>query len=135
MSHFRYYKRTFLAHAASNTNSYVIAEVESSEAGTYRLGSNMLTIADCHKQIELEFSLESARARRAHTLRETGGAAADPMGIRWRRLVSDTVVAMMLRLRYSNGKIATRRRQSVTELQSPDQLSRSPRRPQPPVPA
>lgn len=64
MSHFRYYKRSFLAHAASNTNSYVIAEVESSEAGTYRLGSNMLTIADCHKQIELEFSLESARARR-----------------------------------------------------------------------
>jgi hypothetical protein len=64
VSRFRYYKRTFLAHAASNINSYIIAEVESSEAGTYRLGSNMLTIADCHKQIELEFSLESTRARR-----------------------------------------------------------------------
>jgi hypothetical protein len=64
MSHFRYYKRTFLAHAASNINSYVIAEVESSEAGTYRLGYNMLTIADCNKQIELEFSLATAKARR-----------------------------------------------------------------------
>lgn len=64
MSRFRYYKRTFLAHAASNTNSYIIAEVESSEAGTYRLGTNMLTIADCTKQIELEFSLVSTKARR-----------------------------------------------------------------------
>jgi hypothetical protein len=64
VSHFRYYKRTFLAHAASNINSYIIAEVESSEGGTYRLGTNMLTVADCNKQIELEFSLESTRARR-----------------------------------------------------------------------
>jgi hypothetical protein len=64
VSHFRYYKRTFLAHAASNINSYIIAEVEASKAGTYRLGTNMLTIADCNKQIELEFSLGSSRARR-----------------------------------------------------------------------
>lgn len=64
MGRFRYYKRRFLAHAASNTSSYIIAEVEASEAGTYRLGTNMLTIADCNKQIELEFSLESSRARR-----------------------------------------------------------------------
>ena len=64
MGRFRYYKRTFLAHAASNTSSYIIAEVESSEGGTYRLGTNMLTIADCSKQIELEFSLTSSRARR-----------------------------------------------------------------------
>src|SRR3954453_3787375 len=78
---------------------------------------------------------ESARARRAHTLREIGGAADDPVWIRWRRLVSDTVMAMMLRLRYSNGKIATRSRQSVTELQSPRPAFRFPRRPQPPVPA
>ena len=64
MSHFRYYKRAFLAHAASNVNSYIIAEVESSDEGTYPLGVYMLTIADCNKQIELEFSLESTRARR-----------------------------------------------------------------------
>jgi hypothetical protein len=63
VGHFRYYKRTFLAHAASNTNSYVIAEVESTEDGEYRLGTNMLTIADCNKQIELEFSLSSSKAR------------------------------------------------------------------------
>ena len=64
MSRFRYYKRTFLAHAASNVSSYIIAEVESSDEGTNPLGTNMLTIADCNKQIELEFSLESSRARR-----------------------------------------------------------------------
>jgi hypothetical protein len=64
VSRFRYYKRTFLTHAASNTSSYIIAEVEASEAGTYRLGTNILIIADCHKQIELEFSLASTRARR-----------------------------------------------------------------------
>jgi hypothetical protein len=63
VSRFSYYKRTFLAHAASNVSSYVIAEVESSDEGTYSLGTNMLTIADCNKQIELEFSLESTRSR------------------------------------------------------------------------
>ena len=64
VSNFLYYKRRFLAHAASNTNSYIIAEVESSEDGTYRLGTNMLTIADCNRQIELEFSFETRGARR-----------------------------------------------------------------------
>jgi hypothetical protein len=64
VNRFRYYKRTFLAHAASNTSSYIIAEVESSNDGTYPLGTNMLTIADCDKQIELEFSLANASARR-----------------------------------------------------------------------
>ena len=69
MSRYRYYKRTFLAHAASNVSSYIIAEVESSDEGTYSTGTNMLTIADCNKQIELEFSLYSARARRRSVAR------------------------------------------------------------------
>jgi hypothetical protein len=63
MAQFRYYKRTFLAPASSRTSSYIIAEVESSEGGTYALGTNMLTIADCGRQIQLEFVLGNARDR------------------------------------------------------------------------
>ncbi len=63
MSQFRYYKRTFLAPASSRTTSYIVAEVESSNGGEYALGTNMLTVADCGRQIELEFFLGNARDR------------------------------------------------------------------------
>ena len=64
MAQFRYYKRTFLAPASSRTSSYVVAEIESSHDGTYDLGTNMLTIADCGRQIQLEFFLGNARDRK-----------------------------------------------------------------------
>jgi hypothetical protein len=63
MAQFRYYKRTFLAPAASRTSSYIVAEVESSAEGEYALGTNMLTIADCGRQIQLEFFLGNPRDR------------------------------------------------------------------------
>jgi len=63
MPQFRYLKRTFLAPASSRTSSYVVAEVESTDGGAYALGTNMLTIADCGRQIQLEFILGNARAR------------------------------------------------------------------------
>ena len=63
MAKFRYYKRTFLAPASSRTSSYIIAEVESSYEGEYDLGTNMLTIADCRRQIQLEFFLGNPRDR------------------------------------------------------------------------
>jgi hypothetical protein len=63
MGQFRYYKRTFLAPASSRTSSYIVAEVESSDEGSYALGTNMLTIADCGRQIQLEFFLGNSRDR------------------------------------------------------------------------
>ena len=63
MPQFRYYKRKFLAPALSRTSSYIIAEIESSYEGTYGVGTNMLTIADCGRQIQLEFFLGNARDR------------------------------------------------------------------------
>lgn len=64
MAQFRYHKRTFLASASSRTSSYIVAEVESSDGGSYDLGTNMLTIADCGRQIQLEFFLGNARDRK-----------------------------------------------------------------------
>lgn len=64
MPYFRYYKRTFLSPASSGTSSYIIAEIDSSFEGTYELGSNLLTIADCHRQIQLEFFLGTPRERK-----------------------------------------------------------------------
>ncbi len=63
MPQFRYHKRTFLAPASSRTSSYIVAEVESTQGGAYALGTNMLTIADCGRQIHLEFFLGNARDR------------------------------------------------------------------------
>ena len=63
MPQFRYYKRTFLAPALSRTSSYIIAEIESSHTGKYVVGTNMLTIADCGRRIQLEFFLGNARDR------------------------------------------------------------------------
>ena len=66
MPQFRYHKRAFLAPKSSRSTAFVMAEVESSEGGTYQLGTYMLVLADCHRRIELDFSLS-----RAHTRKES----------------------------------------------------------------
>lgn len=64
MSQFSYYKRTFLAPASSRTTSYILAEAESSLEGTEAHGTYMITLADCGRQIQLEFFLGNTQARR-----------------------------------------------------------------------
>src|SRR5258705_6070974 len=60
-------KRTFLMPASSGIPSYVLVEVESSNGGEYKGGHYMITLADCRRQIQLEFPLATARDRR-HSL-------------------------------------------------------------------
>lgn len=50
--------------ASTGIPSYVLAEVESSYEGEYNGGHFMLTLADCRRQIQLEFPLTTARSRR-----------------------------------------------------------------------
>ena len=64
MNKFLLRKRMFLASVSSGTTSYIMAEVESSRGGEYRLGHYMLTVADCRRRIQLEFFLGTVRARR-----------------------------------------------------------------------
>jgi hypothetical protein len=64
MNTFTFRRRVFLASVSSGTTSYVLAEVESSNGGEYRYGHYMLSLADCRRRIEFEFSLGTARARR-----------------------------------------------------------------------
>ena len=64
MSTFTYRKRSFLASVRTGVTSYVFAEVESSYNGEYESGIYMLTIADCHRSIQLEFFLGNSLARR-----------------------------------------------------------------------
>jgi len=61
MSNFTYRKRLFLNPVSSGHTSYVLAEVESSLSGEYRLGHYMLTLADCRRSVEFEFFLGNAR--------------------------------------------------------------------------
>ena len=61
---FRYHKRAFLASKSSRSTAFVMAEVESSEDGVYPLGTYMLVLADCHRRIELDFSLSTASTRK-----------------------------------------------------------------------
>jgi len=63
MSGFTFRRRVFLASVSTGFTSYVFAEVESSQGGAYRFGHYMLSIADCRRRIELEFSLSTARSR------------------------------------------------------------------------
>lgn len=44
--------------------SHILAEVEDSQNGEYPWGTNMLTIGDCHRQIQLEFFLGKAKNRK-----------------------------------------------------------------------
>ena len=61
---FNYRKRIFLTPVSSGIASYVLAEVESSDGGEYKCGHNMITLADCRRQIELEFCLATPRDRK-----------------------------------------------------------------------
>jgi hypothetical protein len=62
---FTYRKRVFLSPISTGYTSHILAEAESSNGGEYRWGHYMLTIADCRRQIKLEFNLGNARDRRA----------------------------------------------------------------------
>jgi hypothetical protein len=64
MNIFSFRRRVFLASVSTGLTSYVFAEVESSNGGEYRYGHYMLSLADCRRRIELEFSLATSRARR-----------------------------------------------------------------------
>lgn len=61
---FSYRKRVFLSPLSTGHTSHILAEVESSNEGEFKWGHYMLTIADCHRRIELEFFMGSLRARR-----------------------------------------------------------------------
>ena len=61
---FVYRKRAFLNPVSTDQNSYIHAVVESTGEGNYKYGINVLTIADCHRAIRLEFFLGRARDRR-----------------------------------------------------------------------
>jgi hypothetical protein len=61
---FTYRKRLFLTPVSTGDTSYLLAEVESSQNGEYKLGHYMLTLADCRRKVEFEFFLGTARARR-----------------------------------------------------------------------
>jgi len=60
---FIYRKRSFLMPNSTGVPSYVVAEVESSNHGEYTCGHCMITLADCRRQIQLEFPLTTARSR------------------------------------------------------------------------
>src|ERR1044071_9106976 len=60
---FSYRKRLFLMPKSTGVPSFIMAEVESSYGGEYSCGHYMITLADCHRQIQLEFPLTNARSR------------------------------------------------------------------------
>ena len=64
MSIFSHRKRVFLNSISTGHTSYLLTEVESSRQGEYKWGHCMLTMADCHRRIQLEFFLGTLRARR-----------------------------------------------------------------------
>lgn len=64
MPKFSYLKRTFLEPASSHTSSYILAEIESSEDGANKHGTNRLIVADCGRRIELRFFLHTPQERR-----------------------------------------------------------------------
>jgi hypothetical protein len=57
-------KRSFLNPVSTDQTSYVHAVVESSRDGEYPWGTNMLTIADCRRSVQLEFFLGTRRSRK-----------------------------------------------------------------------
>ena len=61
---FSYRKRLFLMPKSTGVPSFIMAEVESSNGGEYSCGHYMITLADCRRQIELEFPLTTAQSRR-----------------------------------------------------------------------
>jgi hypothetical protein len=59
-----YRKRVFLNPISLSAPSFIQAVADSSDEGTYLLGSYVLIIADCRRNIMLEFSLASPRERK-----------------------------------------------------------------------
>ena len=57
-------KRSFLNPVSTDQTSYIHAVVESSRDGEHPWGTNMLTIADCRRAVQLEFFLGTRRARK-----------------------------------------------------------------------
>jgi hypothetical protein len=61
---FTFRKRTFLNPVETGHTSFIVAEVESSDNGSYKLGTYLLRIADCYRVVHIEFYLGSPRGRR-----------------------------------------------------------------------
>jgi hypothetical protein len=59
-----YRKRVFLNPISLSQPSYIQAIADSSDEGTYKLGSYVLIIADCHRNIMLEFCLANEKQRK-----------------------------------------------------------------------
>jgi hypothetical protein len=56
--------RSFLNPVSTGHTAYILVEAESSRNGEYKWGTNMLTIADCRRRVQIEFFLGTKRARR-----------------------------------------------------------------------
>ena len=61
-----YRKRVFLNPISLSAPSFIQAVADSSDEGTYLLGSYILIIADCDRRIMLEFGLANPRQRKAN---------------------------------------------------------------------
>jgi hypothetical protein len=59
-----YRKRVFLNPISLSAPSFIQAVADSSDEGTYILGSYVLIIADCHRNIMLEFCLANEKQRK-----------------------------------------------------------------------
>jgi hypothetical protein len=59
-----YRKRAFLNPISTGKPSFVYAVAQSSEGGKKEYGDYVLTIADCKRMIELDFSLTGPRLRK-----------------------------------------------------------------------
>jgi hypothetical protein len=58
-----YRKRVFLNPIQDGAPAYIQAVADSSFDGSYKLGNYLLIIADCHRNITLEFGLSTNKAR------------------------------------------------------------------------
>ena len=59
-----YRKRIFLNPISKGAPAFIQAVADSSDDGSYLLGNYLLIIADCHRNITLEFALSSKTARK-----------------------------------------------------------------------
>ena len=59
-----YRKRVFLNPISLGKPSYIQAVADSSDEGSYKLGNYLLIIADCHRNIMLEFALVNEKQRK-----------------------------------------------------------------------
>ncbi|HET8669297.1 MAG TPA: hypothetical protein VFM05_01365 [Candidatus Saccharimonadales bacterium] len=59
-----YRKRVFLNPNSLSAPSFIQAVADSSDEGTYLLGSYVMIIGDCHRNVMLEFSLANPQQRK-----------------------------------------------------------------------